>query len=121
VELVQDEEPEPPRRLDELLLVRPGQEELEHDVVREEDVGRRRDDLVADLVLVLPSVPAERDRRLALGVAPAKELLELADLGVRERVHGVDHDGLEPLAELEHVHGDHPSPPAGPAAASRSV
>ena len=50
---------------------------LEHHVVREQDVRRVVPDLVALLLGLLARVPAERHRRLALGVAELQELRQL--------------------------------------------
>ena len=98
VELVEHEKTEVVGLADELLLVDAREEELEHDVVGQEDVGRAGDDLLALLGRLLPGVDGEGHGGLAIGVAVAEELPQLADLGVGERVHRVDDDGLDAFA-----------------------
>ncbi len=98
VQLVEDEEPEPLRGVDELLLERPREEELEHDEVREEDVGRVLEDLLPLVFRLLARIPREGDGADAIREALADELAQLARLAVRQGVHRVDDDGLDALA-----------------------
>jgi hypothetical protein len=80
VDLVKNEEPEPLGCVDELIVPWACEDQLEHHVVREEDVRGAGDDLLALLVRLLAGVAAERDRRATCRVASAQELLELANL-----------------------------------------
>lgn len=96
VQLVQHEELQAGGRSDQALpLVRPGQQEFEHDVVREENVRRIREDVLAVSVAVLPGVAAERHRLSTCRIAPLEEFLELQELAVGQGVHRVDDDGLD--------------------------
>ena len=74
VQLVQDQELQAPGRLDQAPVPGPGQDELEHHVVGQQDVGRVRDDPRPVLRRLLAGVPVERHRR-ALGIADRQELL----------------------------------------------
>ena len=66
VELVEDQEPEVGGGLDQPPLPRAREEQLEHHVVSQQDVGRVRDDRLALFVVLLARVPRERDRSLAI-------------------------------------------------------
>jgi hypothetical protein len=105
VKLVEDEEPEPPRGLHDLVLIRSGEDQLEHHVVGEQNVGRRREDRLPLLVRLLARVAPERDRVRTRPRAVGEELLELACLAVGERVHRINDDRLNALARpvAEHV------------------
>ena len=59
VQLVEHEEPKILGLGNELALVGSGEDQLQHHVVREQDVGRVGDDPLAFLVLLLPRVPLE--------------------------------------------------------------
>ena len=99
MEFVQHEEPKSLRRLNDRVLVGPGEDQLEHHVVRQQDVGRRGQDCLPILVALLPGVTPERHRLASPRPrAERKELLELTRLAVRERVHRVDDDRLDALA-----------------------
>src|SRR5213592_2140059 len=104
MQLVEDEELEPACGLDELALERPREDQLEHHVVREQDVGWVRDDLAPLVVALLARVAAERDRALAVRIASTQELLELARLAVGKRIHRVDDKRLDPLARTAAQH-----------------
>src|SRR5690348_9605113 len=77
VKLVEDQESEVLGGLDDLLLVWPSKQELQHHVVRQEYVGRRGENLLALLVLFLACVTTERHASRARP-ADRKELLKLA-------------------------------------------
>jgi len=93
VELVEDEEPQAGAVPDDLAvdLLLTGHQELEHHEVREEDVRRVLGDLPTRIVVLLSRVAPDGDRPLA-GRVP-DELLDLLELAVGQRVHGVDEDG----------------------------
>src|SRR5690606_29788830 len=95
VQLVEDEEPEPLGGLHELALLGPREDELEHHVVRKQDIWRVLDDGQLLLERLLARVPLERHRRTL--EAGLEELLELALLAVREGVHRVDDDRLQAI------------------------
>ena len=109
VQLVEDEEPQALRRA-RRACARCGRVrmQLEHHVVRQQDVRRVREDRLALLVALLAGVAAERDRPGRARRADAEELLELADLAVGQRVHRVDDDRLDPRARpvTQHVVDD---------------
>ena len=98
MKLVEDEELESACRLHQRPIVGPGRDEIEHDVVGQQDIGRVRLDLVAFLVRLLAGVAGKGDWASAVGVAVFEELLQLAHLAVGERVHGVDDDRLDAIA-----------------------
>ena len=67
MEFVEDKKFEALGRSDELLFARPGEDELQHHIVREQDVGRARDDARARFLVFLAGIALERDRALAVG------------------------------------------------------
>ena len=95
VQLVEDEEAQILGLGDELALVGPGQDQLQHHVVREQDVGRISNDRLALLVTLLAGVALESHRPLAVGVAGSEELLQLLFLAIGQGVHRVDDDRLD--------------------------
>ena len=98
MKFVEDEEPKACRLRHQALFPRPGQDELEHHVVREQDVRRVNEDLLALLISLLTGVPGEPYRRPFVFEAEVQELLQLAKLAVGQGVHWIDHDRLDPLA-----------------------
>lgn len=75
VQLVQDQEAQALGCPDEVLaLVRPGQDQFEHDVVGEQDVRRVGQDLTAGVLVLLTGVAGEGHRLLLWGVAEPQEL-----------------------------------------------
>ena len=101
VQLVESEELEPLSSADEVLaLVGPGQDQLEHDVVRKQDVRGLSQDPHTLVAGLLAGVAGVGDGLPAAGVTEGQELLELADLRVGEGVHGVDDDRLDSRASL---------------------
>jgi len=104
VELIEDEEAKAPGRLHQLALEGAGEDQLEHGVVGEQDVGLLVGNALALLVGFLAGVAGEGDRGTALRVAQTEELLQLAELAVRQRVHGVDDDRLDALARAPAQH-----------------
>ena len=75
MEFIQYQEPQALRCFDQLLLVDPRQNQLQHHVVREQDVRRFGNDCIALFVALLAGVPSERSRPLAIGIPELEELL----------------------------------------------
>lgn len=98
VQFVEHQELEPPGRLDQLAVAGPGQDQLQHHVVGEQDVGRLCQDRLPLVRPLLAGVPGERDGAAAVGVPEAEELAEFAELAVGQGVHGVDDDRADALA-----------------------
>lgn len=97
VELVKDQKLEVGGvLLEEAALLRPGEHQLEHHVVGQQDVRRVLEDLLTRLAVLLAGVTAIRHRRLL--EADPEELVQLFDLAVRKGIHRVDDDGPDPLA-----------------------
>ena len=94
VELVQDQEPKAGAVADDpaVQFLLPRHQQLQHHEVGEENVGRMVGNPPPLVPVLLPRVAGERDRGLAGHLAD--ELAQLVHLGVRERVHRVDDDGL---------------------------
>ena len=96
VEFVEDEKLEPLGRLDEPFFADPCEDQLEHDVIRENDVGRVVADLVTLLPLFLARVPPHSYRRAILAErCSLEELRQLAQLAVGQSIHGIDDDRLD--------------------------
>lgn len=68
-------------------------------LIRERDVGRFVYNVVTSRVIFLAGVLGKTHRRLAVGVAVAQKLGQLAILAVGERIHRVNDDRLDTLAE----------------------
>ena len=98
VQLVEDEEPETLGGPHQRTVLAAREQQLQHHVVRQEDVRRLVTDGLADGAPFLSRVAREAHRRTAFRVALAEELPELFVLAVGEGVHGVDDDGPDPLA-----------------------
>lgn len=98
VKLVEHQEAEAPRPMDEGPLVLTRQDQLEHHVVREQDVGRVDDDGLLLRLALLAGVAGEPHRWPARRIAEGQELRQLALLAVRESVHRVHDDRLDALA-----------------------
>jgi len=96
VEFVEDEEAESLGGADEVgAFVRTGQDEFEHHVVGEQDVGWVGEDRAAFLRRLLAGVAGKGDRLTVLGVAELQELLEFMALRIGEGIHRVDDDRLD--------------------------
>ena len=99
MQFIQHQELKVPGGLDEMLtLPWPGENQLEHHIVGQQDIGWVVQDLVPGLFVLLACVPGEPDGRLALGEAWAEEFLHLSELAVGQSVHRVDDNGLNALA-----------------------
>ena len=95
VELIEDQKPQPLRGADQLSILRSGEQELEHHVVREEDVRRIAPNGFADVAFLLPRVPGEAHRRSTLRISLLEKLLQFLVLAVGQGVHRVHDDGLD--------------------------
>ncbi|TFE69315.1 hypothetical protein A7Q09_05335 [Methylacidiphilum sp. Yel] len=107
VKLVQYQEAETPSCFNQAPLDGPGEDELEHDVVSEQDVRGILDDLLPFGVRFLTGVAAETDGASPVGEPQLQKLAELASLAVGEGVHGVDDDGPDALPGPLAQHGVH--------------
>ena len=105
VQLVEHEEPEPPGGSHQLAVLAAREQQLQHHVVREQDVGRIPPDRLSGLSSFLPGIAGKPNGAPAFRVAPVDELPELLALAVGERVHRVDDDGPDAAAgpAPEHV------------------
>ena len=108
VELVQNEELEPLSRPDQVTFLEPGQYELEHHVVGEQDVRRVCDNLPLNSIRFLACVTRKPDGATPVREPVAEELLQLAVLTVGEGVHWINDDRLDTLsrAPAQHVVDD---------------
>ncbi len=98
MQLVEDEELQSLCCLDERgPFVGAREDEFEHDVVGQQDVGGIGQDGLAFCVVLLARVPLERDRGSA-AVSVLQELAELLNLTVGQGIHRVDDDRLDALA-----------------------
>ena len=75
VQLVEHQEAQAVRGVDDLFFVWPGKQQFQHHVVGQQDVGRVEDDLLPLGLIILPGVAPEGDRGLALWKTGAQELL----------------------------------------------
>ena len=98
VQLVQHQEAQPLCSFNQAMLLGTGQDQLQHHIVGEQDVGRVLDDLGLLGIVLLPGVGGEAHRLPAGRVAVAQELLQLAGLTVGQRVHRIDHNRRYSLA-----------------------
>jgi hypothetical protein len=98
VQLVEHQELQALRRLDDGALHRPREDQLQHHIVGEQDVWRVLEDAPALLLALLAGVRGEGDRSPAVGVAVAEELAEFVELAVGQGVHRVDDEGTNPPA-----------------------
>ena len=104
VKLIEGQEAQALGGADQVLaLVRPGQDEFEHHVVGQEDVGRLGEDAASLVGALLAGVAGEGDGFAVLGVAVTQELRQFSHLGVGQRVHGVDDYGLHAWLSLAAV------------------
>ena len=93
VQLIKDEKFKPLAVLHHDLVARmPRENEVEHHVVRKEDVRRILTDLLAFILALLARVATYRNGLFAFGII-AEELAHLLALAVRKRVHWIDDDG----------------------------
>jgi hypothetical protein len=92
VQLIEHQEAQSTRSLHQFPLKRPGQDELQHDVVRQEYVGGICDDCLPLLIRLLSGVGAEPHRAASVWEPDFQELVKLARLAVHQCVHGVDDD-----------------------------
>ena len=105
MQLVEHEEPEPLGCSHQLAVFASREQQLQHHVVREQDVRRIAPNRLAGLSPLLPGIASESNEGLALRVASVDELPELLALAVGQRVHRIDDDGLDAATRTapEHV------------------
>jgi hypothetical protein len=96
VHLVEREKTQALRGTDQVAaLVWSSENQLQHEVVGQQDVGWLGEDAPPLIRLLLPGVAGKGDRLLAVGLAEGQKLFQLADLGIRQGVHWVNDDGLD--------------------------
>jgi len=105
VQLVEHQKPQSLSSPNQLTVFALGEEQLQHHVVRKEDVGRVGANCCPLQALFLPRVTREADRGLAFGIALLEKLGQLLVLAIRQRVHWINDNGLDALtgAPAEHV------------------
>ncbi len=101
VQLIEYQEPQPaPHAIEESLVLGPDQHQLRHDIVGQHDLRWMLAEALAKRLRSLPGVLGERDReRPSQPMRIARfELLELLNLRVHQRVHGVDDQRGNPVS-----------------------
>jgi hypothetical protein len=88
----------------------PSEEQLEHNIVRQQDVRRVGQDLLPFLLFLLTSITAEGNGGLACGGPLDEEFFQFLLLAVGQGIHGIDDNGADalatPLAEYKIDNGD---------------
>src|SRR5271157_4579759 len=97
MQLVEHEEAEIVSGVDEGPFEGSSQQQLEHDVVGQQNVGRVLDDQVPLLPAFLAGIAVESHGLLTQAESHPQELLELTVLAVAKRVHRIDDDRLNTL------------------------
>ena len=95
VQLVQDQEPQTPGRLDQTSIPGAGEDQFQHHVVGQQDVRRVSDDPGPVFRGLLPGITIESHRR-AIRIANLQELPQLPQLTVGQGIHRIDDDRLDP-------------------------
>ena len=105
MQLVQHQEAQPLGVGDQrFLLLGPGQDQLQHDIVGQQDVRRIGHDAVLFFIAFLAGIALEGDQRFIVWEAQLEELAQLAHLAVGQGVHGVDDDRLDAFARIaQHI------------------
>src|SRR5438045_2552251 len=99
MKLVEDEKWKVLGSVDQMMAILVSrQDQLEHDVIREQDVGRVLPDGLLLLLLLLARVLGKADAGLGRN-AMLEELLEFLLLAIRQRVHRIDDDRLNALPQ----------------------
>ena len=98
VQLIEHQELEILRRFHERPILAAGQQQLEHHVIRQQDVRRVAANRLALVAFLLPGVARETHGRLTVRVAHFEELSQFLVLAVRQRIHGIDDNGLDAVA-----------------------
>ena len=100
MQLVQDQKPKPfgvlPHRF--IGLYEPRHEQLEHDVVRQEDIGGILRNVLPLFVRFLAGIAGKGHRLVARSIAALQKLLQLFKLAVAQGIHRIDDDGTDALA-----------------------
>src|SRR5258708_39423311 len=89
-------------------LGRTREDQFEHDIVGEQDVGWICNDALALFIRFLASITLEGDRASFVGITQAEKLLQFLHLAIRQCIHGIDNDGLDtmPGAVAQHIIDD---------------
>lgn len=94
VELVEDEKVESACHGDQgATVVGPGEHQLQHHVVGEQDIRRVVAQLLASAFVLLAGVASKSNRFSVFAVAVNQEFFELVELAVGQGVHRIDDDG----------------------------
>ncbi len=96
MEFIEDEELQPLHLVHQTTLSWPGEHQLQHDVVGQQNVGRILDDFIPLRATLLSGVAAIGNRGPV--EALLEELVQLIYLAVGQRIHRIDDDRLNPLA-----------------------
>ena len=98
MQLVQHNETQSARALNQLLFARPRHQQLQHDIIRQQDIRRPRQDALAFFTRFLPRIAGVADRLPVFRKAFAQILIQLFYLAVDQGVHGINDDRLDALA-----------------------
>ena len=95
VELVQHKKLQTTSCPNNRFLMGAREQQLQHHIVGQQYIRRISDDRLPFVLGLLSSVALEGDRRLARWEPEAEKLLQLVELAVGQRVHGIDDNGLD--------------------------
>ena len=98
VQFVEHQKAQVPELLPQPAVEHPGEDQLQHHVVGQQDVGGIGQDLIPNIVSVLAGVALIGHRRTVAPRSVLQELVQLLHLAVGQGVHRVHHHGLGPLA-----------------------
>ena len=97
MQLVEHQKAKTLGRLDDgpVVGIDPGQEELEHGVVRQQDIRRVSGDPLPAPLAILVRCTAQRSRDPGPRISGLEKLFQLLHLRVAEGVHGIDDDRFD--------------------------
>ncbi|OQC03536.1 MAG: hypothetical protein BWX80_02763 [Candidatus Hydrogenedentes bacterium ADurb.Bin101] len=98
VQFVKHQEPQAPGRPDQGTVFIAGEQQFQHHVVCEQDIRRVGADRLALVLFLLAGITGETDGLLPFLITPPDEFLQFFVLTVRQGVHGIHHNGLNPPA-----------------------
>ena len=98
MQFVEDQEAQALRSPHQFAVLAASEQQLQHHVVGQEDIGRLFADGFPDLPFFLPGKQRKPHRRLTLTVALFQEFFQFFRLAVGQGVHRIHHDGLNALA-----------------------
>ena len=110
VQLVENEKTQSVRGPDQLAILAAREQQFQHHVVRQQDVGRMAANCVAFRPFFLARVAGEADRGLTFRISLLQELARLLVLAVGQGVHRIHHDCLDApvrTAAQDMVHDGH--------------